>query len=221
MRKYFLLPVLMILPLVVLTMMSITFGHSFGITPTNFGKIENCNLPCWNGIQPGVTLLNDAIAVLSAMGYVLQSPKDVDRLQSSLSYKTVLPDGVCQVGVGRSGGVRPIVTELTLRFCDGASLGHILDMLGAPDTVLPIASLIYYQSSQVSVVLDAPMCRKVLSPHTPLLFIDVLPQLTQTQSNLLKAEAATGKDDDSTNLPWQGFIPVWRYDQLFPGRAIC
>jgi hypothetical protein len=66
------------------------------------------------------------------------------------------------------------------------------------------------------------MCITAPSPHTPLLFISLTPQvITAQQNSILAAEQVGESDSTSTNLPWRGFIPIWRYGQLFPGRAVC
>jgi hypothetical protein len=222
-RFFIILGLILITPLMVLSLLSVGLGHAIGEQPADFGKVENCRLPCWNGIRPGRTPIKDADTTLREAGYVLQDEGDSERLSATFSYKAALPSAaVCQVGVERSQGLVPTVAELTLRFCDGAFLGHIVDMLGEPDSILPIVSLMNYQQGQVVVILRSPMCTTIPSPHTPLLFISLSSQVISTQQNsILAAEQAGEKDSTSTNLPWRGFIPIWRYQELFPGRAVC
>lgn len=223
MKRFLVFPLLMTFPLLLLIFLSIGFGHSLSGMPGDFGKIESCRLPCWNGIQPGRTPFQDATTILNNLGYQLEDENDIGRLSSTVSYKATVANGLCQVGLGRSGLAHPIVADMTLRFCGGAFLGHIIDLLGEPETILPIVSMVNYRKGEIAIILRSPMCSNAPSPRAPLLFISVSPSqiITGPTSAVLKAEEATGGDSDSTNLPWRGFIPVWRYDQLFPGRAIC
>jgi hypothetical protein len=222
MKRFLIVPGVLLPPLMILSVVSVFLGQALNWLPNDFGKIETCRLPCWNGIQAGRTPVKEADAILHTLGFELQRPDDAERLPSTtFSYESEGTGGICQVGIGRTQGVIPRVSELTLRFCGTTSLGHIIDLLGEPETILPIVSMVNYQRGEIIVILRTRMCQTAPSPHTPLLFISLTPPVVAPQSSVLEAEQVGEKDSESTNLPWRGFIPVWRYGQLFPGRAVC
>jgi hypothetical protein len=222
MKRFLLLPAILLPPLMLLSVLSVILGQALNWLPGDFGTIETCRLPCWNGIRAGQTPVKEADATLHTLGFELQSQDDNERLASTFSYAAAGANAICQVGIGRTPGVIPRVSELTLRFCGSTALGHIIDMLGEPETILPIVSMVNYHQGEIIVILRSRMCETAPSPHTPLLFISLTPPVvTSPQNSILAAEQAGEKDSESTNLPWRGFIPVWRYGQLFPSRAVC
>jgi hypothetical protein len=77
--------------------------------------------------------------------------------------------------------------------------------------MLPIASLMIFQEGQTILTLRQRMCDDDrVSAHAPIRFISL------ADSNLNAAVAQQVSD-----LPWQGFVPFWRYGQLYPDKAIC
>ncbi len=214
---------LLITPFMLLSIFAVLLGHAVGEQPAGLDTASNCRLPCWNDIHPGRTPLGEAAHILLEAGYVLENEGDSSRFRNVFIYTSLRPStgGICRVGVGRGRTVVPIVSALTLQFCQGMSLGHLVDRLGVPDSILPIVSLINYSQGQVAVIMGDPMCQRPLTPHTPLLFMSLTPPVSTPQNSILLAEQVGNKDSTSTNLPWRGFIPLWRYGQFFPGKVVC
>lgn len=139
-------------------------------------------------------------------------------IPNTINYAAEAPSSICYVGLGRARLMSTKVAEMTLQVCAGATLGHIVTMIGEPEGILPLVSLVSYQDSTVTLVLRSEMCRTLLTPHSDILFISV----TQPSgSQMLTAEQILESQRDSTILPWRSFLPVWRYDRLFPGRVVC
>ncbi len=220
MRKFLLLPGLLTAPMIALMLVAMAVGQALGQSPSGFNPIDDCHLPCWNGIRPGETTLLEADTLLTERGYRLAT---VERdgtfaIPNNINYVPEDPNAVCHVGLGRVRLMSTTVSEMTLQVCEGASLGHIVSMIGEPEGILPFVSLVSYKKNTVTVVLRSEMCRTPLTPHSDILFIVITQPVG---SRVLTAEQILESQEDSTILPWRGFLPVWRYDRLFPGRVVC
>jgi len=221
MKRVLLLPGLITVPLITLMLVSIAIGKAWGNPPSGFVQVETCRLPCWNGIRPGETRLGEAINRLTELGYEPMQGEGA-AIPNVMNYVTSQPNSICQVGMGAPRSMNAKVTELTLQVCKGTSLGHIIDMLGEPESMIPMISLLTYENNQVVIVMRSEMCGSQLSPHSELMFISV----TQppTGAGALATEMILNQMQnqvDSTLLPWRGFLPLWRYDRLYPERVIC
>ncbi len=227
MKRYLLLPLLLMLTLWVLMLVSVGVGRVLGRAPDGLYAQSDCVLPCWNGILPGQTPAQAADGILKTLGYTLHdSRKDpANSLPNQITYDAPAGATVCQVGISRARGVVPIVSDLTLRVCDEAPLGHVMDMLGEPESFVPYVSMMTYARGAVSVILRSEWCDRPVSPHSPILFLSLaLPVSAAPQSAALRSEQATGGDEAgllSSQIPWRGFLPLWRYAQLYPDRVLC
>lgn len=220
MKRVLLLPGLITVPLITLMLVSIAIGKAWGSPPSGFVQVENCRLPCWNGIRPGATKLGEAIARLTELGYEPLQREGI-AIPNVINYVTT-QHSICQVGMGAPRSMSARVTELTLQICEGTSLGHIIDMLGEPESMIPMISLLTYENNQVVIVMRSEMCDSQLSPHSELMFISITQPPTGTGA--LATEMILNQMQnqvDSTLLPWRGFLPLWRYDNLFPERVVC
>lgn len=221
MKRVLFLPGLITIPLITLVFVSMAVGQAWGRPPSGFVQVENCRLPCWNGIRPGETTLREAVDRLTDLAYEpLQ--EQTAAIPNVMNYITQNSSSICQVGLGSARSMSAKISELTLRVCEGASLGHIIDMLGEPESMIPMISLLTYHNNQVVIVMRSEMCGSQLSPHSELLFISITQP--QTGNAALATEMILSELEsrvDSTLLPWRGFLPLWRYDDLFPERVVC
>lgn len=216
MKKILLVHSVLTVTLTTLTLFALWLGKVAG--SSQLQMTEDCHLPCWNGITPGETQVKDADVILIGLGYV-QLDSNLTSIPGTLAYRN-LSTAVCEVGLGRVRQFSPIVSEITLHICEGALLGHLVEDVGRPDGFIPLVSMISYGDGEVLAVLRSEICDTHLSPHNPLLFISLSRRVVATNA-VIRAELATEEKSTSTMLPWRGFIPLWRYDQLFPGRVIC
>lgn len=221
MRKVWFLPSVIAFPMATLVLLSMVIGQMWGNPADGFANLTDCRLPCWNGIRLGETSVGEADERLHNMGYhvlPIDSPKGIPN-QTTYETDTVAA-GVCMVGVSRSRFLSTKIAEMTLQICEGATLGHIVDMLGEPETIIPLVSLVSYHNGEVAIILRSEICQThEITPRNDILFIS----LTQTQpvSSALSAELTLEKQTFSSMLPWRGFMPLWRYGDLYPGRNLC
>ena len=163
-------------------------------SPSPIQRTSRCVLPCWRGIQPGVTFIEQANGVFLGRGYNTQrSPQNL----TSTYYEPVPPDRGCSVRLQQR---EALVTEIRFTNCADLRLGHVIAALGEPDTLSP--NFIYYQfeTGFVRLRLQPTDCTERLSPNTPITYISLsadesLPQVTAS---------------------WLGFAPNWRYFRTSP-----
>lgn len=206
--------------LIILTFTSIAAGRVLGGIPNGLEAEASCTLPCWNGIRPGETTLIEADAILRNLGYKLVGPDA--SVATTNNYESIQPAPICQVGLGRARILSARISEITLQFCKDTALGHLNELVERPESFIPYVSMLSYHKGEVIVILRSEICRTPLTPHNPILFISLTQPTAQTPANnAISAELATQREENSTLLPWQGFLPLWRYDQLYPGRVVC
>jgi hypothetical protein len=206
--------------LTILTFTSIAVGQVLGSAPDGLDAEPSCILPCWNGIRPGETTVLEADTILRDLGYRLVGPDD--SIATTNNYESIQPAPICQVGIGRARILSVRISEITLQFCGDTALGHLNELVERPDSFIPYVSMLSYHKGEVIVILRSEICRTPLTPHNPILFISLTQPIQQTPANnAISAELATQREENSTLLPWQGFLPLWRYNQLYPGRVVC
>lgn len=209
MRKLFLWHSLLFTPMIAVTLMAIIFGHARGQTNA-FATSEYCALPCWNGITPGITTIREASSLLVTAGYRVKNVAEEPGIPGQLTFETSNPVAICQIGLGRGRALDPLVREITLQVCDRTTLGDIVGVIGPPQTLLPIASILIYHEGQTLVILRMPICETRLAPHNEIRYI----ALSEIGVN-------APMTDQPGDLPWRGFSPVWRYAQHFPRQPVC
>ncbi len=209
MRKLVFLHSVLSTPMMVITLVAIFFGQVRGQF-SEFYTSETCVLPCWHGITPGVTPVREASSLLVAAGYRVKNVAEEPGIPGQLTFETSNPVSICQVGLGRSRALDPLVREITLQICDSTTLGDIMRLIGPPQTILPIVSILIYQEGQTLVILRTPICETRLAPHNEIRYI------------ALSEISVNGRmTDQPGDLPWRGFSPVWRYAEYFPRQPVC
>lgn len=195
--------------LIAVTLMALIAGRVLGSTPAALRADNNCPLPCWSDIHPGETRLGEAINILRNLGYHPRRFNEDAGIATNLLYINDDAGSVCQVGL--TPGPSGIVREIILRTCDPLPIGDILNLIGKPDSMLPIPSLMIFQKGQTILTLRQPTCasRKIV-PQATIRFIS----LADSTLNSLVATQESA-------LPWKGFIPFWHYGQIFPEQVVC
>jgi hypothetical protein len=206
--------------LIIMTFSSIAAGQVLGSIPNGLEAEESCVLPCWNGIRPGETTVIEADSILRGLDYDLIGPDA--SVATTNNYESIYPVPICQVGLGRARILSARISEITLQFCEDTALGHLNELVEGPESFIPYVSMLSYHKGEVIVILRSEICRTPLTPHNPILFISLTQPISQTQTNsAISAELATQREENSTLLPWEGYLPLWRYNQLYPGRVVC
>jgi hypothetical protein len=98
---------------------------------------ENCAAPCWGGIRPGATRLDDAVSTLRATGFIEDLNIDLDQETDSgvvqWRWNGAQPHWIDERIAGRmtvSGG---LITDIS--FATQLTLGDFRLSFGAPDSV--------------------------------------------------------------------------------------
>ncbi|MEO8612115.1 MAG: hypothetical protein ABI690_29730 [Chloroflexota bacterium] len=195
--------------MIAVTLLALIAGHVLGSTPAALRADNSCPLPCWSDIHPGTTRLGEAINILRNLGYHPRRFNEDAGIATNLLYINDDAGSVCQVGL--TPGQNGIVREIILRTCDPLSVGDILNLIGKPDSMLPIASLMIFQDGQTILTLRQPSCaRRKIYPESTIRFISLA---DRTLNSLVATQQSA--------LPWRGFMPFWHYGQIFPQQVVC
>ena len=195
--------------LIAVTLLALIAGRALGNTPTALRADSDCQLPCWSDIHPGETRLGEAINILRNLNYHARRFNEDAGIATNVIYINDDAGSVCQVGL--TPGAGGIVRETILRTCNPLPVGEILNLIGQPDSMLPIASLMIFQEGQTILTLRQPTCaQRKLEPQATIRFISL------ADSTLNKLIAT-----QSSALPWKGFMPFWHYGQIFPEQVVC
>ncbi len=194
--------------IVILTLAILIAGRALNPAPESLLTADDCRLPCWDGLRPGKTTISEANLILHAQGY-RTATFDPDPILTNTSFIATESNLICEVHLEPAPG--GIFSQMTLRPCSPLHVGDILSLIGQPESMLPIASVIIFQEGQTILLLQSPICTgATVSPHANIRYI------------LLSEEGVNiNTINQPTNVPWQGFVPFWRYHQLHPDRPIC
>jgi hypothetical protein len=209
MKRILFLQSLITVSVVSMTLVVLLAGRVLGRSSEALGRAEDCQLPCWNNLRPGEMSLNEASNILRNLGYRLRTNADDQGINAQFSYRPLEPSSVCEVALTGGGG--GILREVILRMCEPLPIGEVLNLIGEPQSMLPIASLMIFQEGQTILTMRMPMCEgRSVSLHSTVRFISLADES-------LNIEVVRQPSD----LPWEGFVPFWRYMQLYPDKAVC
>lgn len=165
--------------------------------------------PCWNGIVPGFTKVDEATRHLLQMGYEAGIVNDA--LNYHYFYSERLTPGCVRI---RYLEYDTLVSYLQLYCMAGIKLGDVMSVLGAP------ASIVYHASpfgDSEYLAYDAQRGRSgitiVVGSDWSSLYRPI------TSIDLFRGEVMGGAD--TLNLGWHGFTTMWRYCQLEPRYPRC
>ena len=170
---------------------------AFGPAPHAVLQASRCELPCWQDIRPGESLITDAFRTLTSQRY---SPRSGGGTQ--IRFTPPPEHTACRAEVHYW---QTVVIETRLSRCPGLRLGDLLLLLGAPEQVAPNLLTLDFDGGAVRAQLHLLECDQSLSPHTPVQFVS----LTQPPPD----SAAMGP-------AWQGFALPWRYTRALPNIVL-
>lgn len=180
-----------------------SLGGTQPANPTFRGFVTDCidqPQPCWYGIKPGVTGIQDAGAVLEMMGYYADY-KGIELSDRMMPYRQADgAPGCADVYFGyQVVGVKTVVM-----WCMTVRVGDLMAVLGVPDSRVDYGTLgedwIY---GGLTVRL---LTRWTQTPFTP---IDHMRLVLDVAAYTRHAK------------PWHGFLPRWKYCQLETGYEGC
>jgi hypothetical protein len=98
---------------------------------------EDCTAPCFMGIRPGITTMDEAVAILQANSWVARIEKDANGFRDTIdwTWNNRIPKWIIPTSSGRleptQNSEKPLVDTITIyRFLQ---LGEIYALLGRPD----------------------------------------------------------------------------------------
>jgi hypothetical protein len=161
---------------------------------------ENKPQPCWNGIVPGVTTVNEAIEILQTSGW------DVSRIEISSDVGFTAKktgDETCSAETNQvvsEGG--PIWRyDVT---CASWRVGDFLALLGKPQAIAScgegeVPLIIYKGTIRVGNQFSAPSPFQWVDPFNQVIYVEL-----QQSGDYRNSEG------------WHGFLTEWRYEELEP-----
>lgn len=160
-------------------------------------QFEDCQFPCWNGIQPDEMPIVRANRILTEAGYLLDTPADSDG--AFYYYRPPSPDRCAvQLDVRET-----IVRRIQLEDCPPTRLGDVIRVLGHPAGVLAERSGVAFGDSSLIVFMPPVLCEQVYKPDAFILSIDLRNAIML--SDYLQ--------------PWRGFYDG-RYYQPHPQASV-
>lgn len=200
---------------IVLTVSSFAFralAYQQALPPFLIGFDVGCQMlddPCWQGIVPGVTTLEETRQQLEEAGY--QAGIENASLRYYYFYSKKLKPGCVKVGYAEG---RTVLSYLRLYCMEGVRVGDVSSSLGIPQSVVYRYSiygdaefLTYNTSGRLSgltIVVGAGWA-------SPFNTISSLELFEVDRFDRLVTEAS----------PWMGFLPMWRFCQLRPSYPRC
>jgi hypothetical protein len=207
-RRILLYQGLMTASVIAITLGALLIGRLFTRSLDSSVRGENCQLPCWNNLRPGETTISEANLILHQRGYRTET-FDPDPILTNTSFVAIEQQTICEVHLEPAPG--GYFSVITLRPCSPVSMGDISSLIGEPESMLPLLSTMMFQDGQTILLLQTPICNgSHVSLHTLVRFI----MLSDggVHERLLS---------QPSNLPWHGFIPFWRYGQMYPDKPVC
>lgn len=156
--------------------------------------------PCWNGIIPGVTTIEQTRQIMAFAGPGVTL---FDDLTESYTLYFILPQP-SPICVALFQMDQQVVGRVQLQVCRDADVqvGDLTGTLGLPQelVMIPPQNLVYGH-----IAVNAEGWRTPFQPDSQISFMNVL-RPNQISQNLYR---------------WHGFVPLWRYCQLEPDYPLC
>jgi hypothetical protein len=156
--------------------------------------------PCWNGIIPGQTTINETRQIMAFAGPGVTLFDDLTE-SYTLYYILPQPSPLC---VALFQMDQQVIRRIQLQVCRAADVevGDLTAILGLPRrlVMIPPQNLVYGY-----IAVNGEGWRSPFQPDSQISFMNVL----QPDYILQQLYA------------WHGFVPLWRYCQLEPGYPLC
>ncbi|NWF69629.1 MAG: hypothetical protein HXY40_11140 [Chloroflexi bacterium] len=184
----------------------IAFGGARPLHPGLRGFVSGCERlpqPCWYGIQPGRTTLDEVPALLTAQGFAV-SPLAAANLSGSVVDITrwIIIEATCREIV-LEWDTTGVIRGITFGACYGLPMGELDALFGSPIEIAYFSSTIQvaYPGGQMAV-------GALLPRHSPYV----------TAGGMVLGE---GSYRPVTAGGWHGYVLFWRYCQLEPSYWRC
>lgn len=171
-------------------------GHLQPPNPALHGFIQNCDgqpQPCWYGIVPGVTTVNEAVQMLN-----YQSLGTIERRRPvwTLIYRNTNMN--CSVQIRHE---QDVIHSITITGCLDVRLGDLVTTLGTPERILPFS--LTFVDETISVETDYQIVQNDsclnLTPYGSIVEMQIKGQ-------------GVGNNSEQPGI-WQGFLPYGWYVQ--------
>lgn len=193
MKRLFLIQCAFIPLLAGLIFAAIGLGGNIRDIPFQLRRSESCPLPCWNGIHPGQMSVDAANHILFSQGYEMQNSmwdRDHIRYIPLDAYRCIV----------RLGHQMARVAEIRLSNCPNLRLGDVIAAFGQPEGLLPNSLTLTFERGMARLRVQIDPCADRLTAFSEVMFVrfSLSPGISPYE------------------VPWQGFIPAWRYENRFP-----
>jgi hypothetical protein len=184
-----------------------SFGGLQPPNPALRGFIEGCEdkpQPCWYGIVPGETTVEEA-HILTELGCITNEASFDSRLGFYLRYVCSANSPVYQIDVGQPTDFSSTTITSVTVWITKVEVGDLVGYFGMP------------KQFDVDFFLYAGIV--LLYGQNIYGYVDEL-----TKNVTLKSEVSNysiGTVNNNIPSVWRGFIPMWRYCQLEPNNRIC
>ncbi len=131
------LSILVIAALTVLSTAASAIGSIQAPNPALAGFTEGCADkpdPCWYGIIPGVTTLDEGAAILANLQFVFSEKTLLNTEFSSANYRNENFPCV-QIEFGILSEQPDVIADLSVDYCDRVTIGDFVNALGDPDNL--------------------------------------------------------------------------------------
>lgn len=157
---------LLTLAVTVSNLVARAFGSSQPFNPTMGEFSDGCaEQPCWQGVVPGETTLDEAKKLLLIKGYIVLSV-------TSAQLAVRKPNEACQQTLTLAGA---IIGQINLTFCQPLRLGDFMGQNRHPDTVMLDPLSIWYQGQMQLLFVPQFASWDTLSYFTPLREVILFP----------------------------------------------
>ncbi len=178
--------------------------------PAMVGFLGTCDgTPCWQGVQPGQTTLDEVRTYLLGAGYEAGIINDTQRFH--YYYSDHLTPGCVKVGYLPDSTT---VSFLRLYCIEHITLGDALSLLGTPQaisyrfSIYGDAEYLIFNRAQRLTGITLMVGSGWDSAYRPIASIDIFDARLYARAHLVFGG-------------WYGFLPGWRYCQLEPAYPRC
>ena len=175
--------------------------------PTLAGFIEGCEdkpQPCWYGIVPGVTTVDEAQQLLLARGYQFEPRLARSALEMVYRNPQINRCTISLIWIYSTS----TVDVLSIHYCKAVQLGDILAILGTPESVF----LPEHSSSSICLYFESK--RIILTSASGWLLQNHVDGI-----NLVDSNTSFCTYNSSDLLPWHGFVSSGRFSEIEPATS--
>ena len=199
------LAVYMLVGLVLPVAILLAVGQGRALAPPSYPGAAACALPCWAGITPDHTRTEDAYALLAASLSLEEAAFTFRQITNEIRFEAAAEQPVSGVIYDDRGVIAEVQLMLEL------PLGWLVAELDSPQCARSTQMLDGRDIVQLSwVTEDYYIGATTILPQTETL-------QPATRTTVLSLSRAYPICEATTQHPWQGFAPAWRYASPLPG----